>query len=232
MGCVNSEHVPKPSKSNNPSFVGKRSIATDKQNFLPGMEPAATYADTSKPSPAKSEEPEVAPEPIGKSANSSIEPTWKQDKKNEEEVEVDLKPIEEIAEQVLGVARKTRPVGQGRKATDFEDKKDVEDFLENAVKKGQDEKEVEEFLENVLQDIKEEEAVEFDTTQITLHDFDIFGKGEAIRSLLTYLQLPFSYHHISFEEWPDYKNSGECEFGQLPMLEYNDKKLVGSRAIM
>ena len=94
---------------------------------------------------------------------------------------------------------------------------------------------VEEALDNALhhkQDVKEEEAVEYDSTQITLHDFDIFGKGEAIRTLLTYLQLPFSYHQITFEEWPDYHKSGECEFGQLPILEYGDKKLVCPRAIL
>lgn len=36
---------------------------------------------------------------------------------------------------------------------------------------------------------------------------------------------------MAFEDWPEFKESGECEFDQLPMLEHSGRKLVGSRAI-
>lgn len=67
---------------------------------------------------------------------------------------------------------------------------------------------------------------------VTLHYFELHGRGEPIRLLLKFLKLDFLDHTVSFDEWPALKQSGVCEFGQMPMLEMDGKKLVCSRAIL
>ena len=49
--------------------------------------------------------------------------------------------------------------------------------------------------------------------------------------LLKYLKIEFVDHRVSFEEWPSFKETGVCEFGQLPMLEMEGKTFVTGRAI-
>ena len=63
MGCVTSDSGQGMRRPSNPSVKSKNSIAVDKANLLPGMEPEAFNSDDTPRFPNKSDEPEVAPEP-------------------------------------------------------------------------------------------------------------------------------------------------------------------------
>jgi hypothetical protein len=65
----------------------------------------------------------------------------------------------------------------------------------------------------------------------TFHYFKFHARGEYIRVLLRYLKVEFTDRTLDFEEWGKVKENGNCEFSQLPMLEYDGKKLVTTRAI-
>ena len=65
-----------------------------------------------------------------------------------------------------------------------------------------------------------------------LYYFDIYGRAEAIRMLLTHAKQDFEDHRISGEQLAELKAEGKLEFGQLPMLEHDGKNLVQSWAIL
>ncbi|OMJ86840.1 hypothetical protein SteCoe_11545 [Stentor coeruleus] len=69
------------------------------------------------------------------------------------------------------------------------------------------------------------------TNNITLHYFDIYGRGEVIRMILQYHGASYSDHKIQQDKWPALRSSGLAEFGALPCLEIDGHKLVESRAI-
>lgn len=56
--------------------------------------------------------------------------------------------------------------------------------------------------------------------------FDIYGRAESLRMLLAHAKQEFEDHRISGEQLAELKTSGKLEFGQLPMLEHDDKNLV------
>ena len=65
-----------------------------------------------------------------------------------------------------------------------------------------------------------------------LYYFDIYGRAEAIRMLLTHAKQEFEDHRINNEQVAELKAAGKLEFGQLPMLEHDGKNLVQSWAIL
>jgi len=67
--------------------------------------------------------------------------------------------------------------------------------------------------------------------EIVLHYFPLHARAELIRMILHYLNVPFQDHIVQFQEWPELKASGLCEFGQMPCLEMDGLKLVQSNAI-
>jgi glutathione S-transferase len=68
--------------------------------------------------------------------------------------------------------------------------------------------------------------------EITLHYFDLYARGEAIRQIFVYHGTQFTDHRIQFPDWPAIKQSGLAEFGQLPVVEIDGLKLVQSRSII
>jgi glutathione S-transferase len=66
---------------------------------------------------------------------------------------------------------------------------------------------------------------------ITLHYFDLYARGETSRIILHYNGAEFTDHRISFEEWPKIRDSGFCEFYELPTMEIDDLKLVQSHCL-
>ena len=65
-----------------------------------------------------------------------------------------------------------------------------------------------------------------------LHYFDIYGRAEAIRFLLTHAKVEFEDVLVSREQLVEYKASGLAEFGQLPVLERDGHKLAQSWSIL
>ena len=59
-----------------------------------------------------------------------------------------------------------------------------------------------------------------------LYYFDIYGRAEAIRMLLTHAKVEFEDHRINGEQLGELKAEGKLEFGQIPMLEHDGKYLV------
>ncbi|CAG9326153.1 unnamed protein product [Blepharisma stoltei] len=66
---------------------------------------------------------------------------------------------------------------------------------------------------------------------ITLHYFNLYGRGELARYILHYHGTQFTDHRVEFGEWPALKSSGVAEFGQLPVLEIDGIRMVQSKAI-
>jgi prostaglandin-H2 D-isomerase / glutathione transferase len=58
---------------------------------------------------------------------------------------------------------------------------------------------------------------------IKLHYLDIYARAECIRLLLTHAKVPFEDIRYKFEDFPKLKQSGNLEFGQLPVLEVDGK---------
>lgn len=68
---------------------------------------------------------------------------------------------------------------------------------------------------------------------LTLYYFDLPGKGEAIRLLCAYANLPLKDVRISRDDFIALKQSGRLAFGQVPALVVDDEHtLVQSAAIM
>ena len=66
-----------------------------------------------------------------------------------------------------------------------------------------------------------------------LYYFDIYGRAESIRFLLSHAKAPHENVLINGETLQELKKSGKLEFGQVPMLETDDgKHLVQSWAIL
>ena len=67
-----------------------------------------------------------------------------------------------------------------------------------------------------------------------VHYFNGFGRGEAIRMLLTHAKVNFE--NVNYGEgannWMEAKASGKFEFGQVPAIEGNGKVYVQSGAIL
>ena len=57
-------------------------------------------------------------------------------------------------------------------------------------------------------------------SEIKLHYFNIMGRGEPIRMMLTKASVEFEdcRYQGGSEKWTEFKASGELEFGQMPML--------------
>ena len=67
---------------------------------------------------------------------------------------------------------------------------------------------------------------------VTLHYFDLYGRGEIFRMLFSYLKVNYTDHRVEFSEWPSVKTSTLCEFGVLPVLDINGKRLAQTRSIL
>lgn len=67
---------------------------------------------------------------------------------------------------------------------------------------------------------------------VTLHYFDLYGRGEIFRMLFSYLKVNYTDHRVEFSEWPSVKTSALCEFGVLPVLDINGKRLAQTRSIL
>ena len=62
------------------------------------------------------------------------------------------------------------------------------------------------------------------------HYFDVYGRGEIIRLLLTVANVPYEDHRFGFEEWMKLKPS--AEFGTCPILDIDGHNLVQTKAIV
>ena len=68
-------------------------------------------------------------------------------------------------------------------------------------------------------------------SEYTIYYFDFYGRGEAIRMMLSHANVPFQDKRIYDNEWHSLKN--EIPEGQLPCLELKDGSKMGqSKAIM
>ena len=65
-----------------------------------------------------------------------------------------------------------------------------------------------------------------------LYYFDIYGRAEAIRFLLSHAKQEFEDVRVSGDSWTELKSSGKLEFGQIPMLEHDGKNLAQSWSIL
>ena len=57
------------------------------------------------------------------------------------------------------------------------------------------------------------------------------GRAALIRAILTYAKANWENICLDHPKWAELKATGFAEFGQLPILEHNDKKLSQSAAI-
>ena len=64
-----------------------------------------------------------------------------------------------------------------------------------------------------------------------LYYFNGNGRAMIIRAILEYSKAKWEDIKVSNEEWPKMKSSSQCEYGQLPVLEYNGKTYSQSHAI-
>mmetsp|Transcript_52175 Transcript_52175/g.59607 ORF Transcript_52175/g.59607 Transcript_52175/m.59607 type:complete len:215 (+) Transcript_52175:79-723(+) len=67
---------------------------------------------------------------------------------------------------------------------------------------------------------------------VTVHYFDLNGRADPIRFLLYHAKVEFEDKRYSFEQFPTVKGSLGLPFGQLPMVEFEGKKLTQTAAIM
>ena len=71
-----------------------------------------------------------------------------------------------------------------------------------------------------------------ETPSITLHYFDLAGKGEMIRLALDYYNIPFTDNRLNWNG-DDYKKlKPTLRYGQLPALEFNGKMMYQSIPIL
>ncbi|CDW72614.1 glutathione s-pi 1 [Stylonychia lemnae] len=65
--------------------------------------------------------------------------------------------------------------------------------------------------------------------------FDVYGRAEAMRMLLTHAKVEFEDFRLSYADWPAYKKSDDSplEFDQVPVLILDSGKVLSqSRAIL
>lgn len=67
-------------------------------------------------------------------------------------------------------------------------------------------------------------------THLVLHYFNVKNRAECIRLLLAHKGIKYEDHRIQFPEWNELKST--FEFGTVPVLEYGEKKLSISTAIL
>ena len=67
---------------------------------------------------------------------------------------------------------------------------------------------------------------------IKLFYWDIYGRAEPIRILLSQAKAEYEDVRINGEQLGELKAAGKLEFGQIPMLEHNGKHLVQSYSIL
>lgn len=65
-----------------------------------------------------------------------------------------------------------------------------------------------------------------------LYYFDIYGRAEAIRFLLTHAKQEFEDVRINGEKLAELKTAGTLEFGQVPVLEHDGKNLAQTWSIV
>lgn len=65
-----------------------------------------------------------------------------------------------------------------------------------------------------------------------VHYFPGYGRAEAVRMLLAHAKVPFENVNYTFESLPAAKESGNLEFGQLPVLEMDGKFYAQSFSIV
>ena len=66
-----------------------------------------------------------------------------------------------------------------------------------------------------------------------LYYLDLYGIGEPIRMLLSYLKIDYEDIRLDGDQMIKYKTEGLFEFGQCPMLELDDgTRLVQTSAIL
>ncbi|CAG9311361.1 unnamed protein product [Blepharisma stoltei] len=61
---------------------------------------------------------------------------------------------------------------------------------------------------------------------ITLHYFDMFGRGEPLRMMLKYHNTPFVDHRLTQQEWNQMMSQGFSEFDMLPCLDIDGMRLT------
>ena len=66
---------------------------------------------------------------------------------------------------------------------------------------------------------------------IKFNYFPFNARGAITRAILSVSKATWENHIITMQEWPTVKQSGFCEFGQLPVLEFNGKKYTQSMAM-
>ncbi len=72
-----------------------------------------------------------------------------------------------------------------------------------------------------------------DLKDMKLFYFDIYGRAESIRFLLSHAKVKYENIHVNGDSMNDLKTSGKLEFGQVPMLETKDgQHLCQSWAIL
>ena len=66
-----------------------------------------------------------------------------------------------------------------------------------------------------------------------LYYFDLYGRAEAARMAMVYSGVQFEDIRVTGDSWKALKESGNLEFGSVPMLELDDgTKLVQSMPIV
>ena len=59
-----------------------------------------------------------------------------------------------------------------------------------------------------------------------LYYFDIYGRAESARLILSHAKQPYENVYIKGEDLAALKSSGKAEFGQVPLLETEDGKFL------
>src|SRR4051794_10670016 len=65
-----------------------------------------------------------------------------------------------------------------------------------------------------------------------LYYFDVYGRGEAIRALLSLAKVPFEDVRLDYEKFMKLKSEGKFEFGQIPVLENNGKQYNQTNSVL
>ena len=65
-----------------------------------------------------------------------------------------------------------------------------------------------------------------------LHYFGGYGRGEQIRMLLSHAKVPYENVEYTHETLDEFKKTGNLEFGQVPVLEYEGKFYAQSVSIL